>query len=60
MGEISYVDLALDLIVFPDGRQLVLDKDEFTSLEIPEHIRRNALSALTDLQTKFSQIVRET
>ncbi|HEX3247205.1 MAG TPA: DUF402 domain-containing protein [Chloroflexota bacterium] len=31
-GEISYVDLALDLFVFPDGRELVLDEDEFETL----------------------------
>ncbi len=33
---ISYRDLALDLLVFPDGRQVVLDEDEFAALP-PEH-----------------------
>jgi hypothetical protein len=55
-SEISFVDLALDLVVFPDGQQLVLDKDEFDSLDIPEYLRRNAILALSDLQNKFEQI----
>ena len=32
-GEIRYMDLALDLLVYPDGRQLVLDEDEFSALD---------------------------
>ena len=31
---LSYVDLALDLLVFPDGRQFVLDEDEFLRLDL--------------------------
>ncbi len=31
---LSYVDLALDLLVFPDGRQFVLDEDEFLKLDL--------------------------
>jgi protein associated with RNAse G/E len=31
-GELRYVDLALDLFVYPDGRDLVLDEDEFEEL----------------------------
>ncbi len=42
---ISYVDLALDLLVFPDGRQLVLDEDEFAELAITSEVRRGALEA---------------
>ena len=33
---ISYVDLALDLWVTPDGRQTVLDEDEFDAMELDE------------------------
>lgn len=50
---ISYIDLSLDLLVFPDGRQLVLDEDEFDELEISEDIRRRALQALGELQSQF-------
>ncbi len=32
-GELSYVDLALDVFVHPDGRHLVLDEDEFAELK---------------------------
>lgn len=55
-NEIRYVDLALDLLVYPDGRQLVLDEDEFESLVVTEEIRRQALTALCELQTLFDQI----
>lgn len=54
-GEVSYVDLALDLLVYPDGRQLVLDEDEFEQLSISDEDRQNALDALRELQAKFAQ-----
>ena len=50
---ISYIDLSLDLLVFPDGRQIVLDEDEFEALEITPDLRRRALQALNDLQDQF-------
>ena len=49
-GEIRYVDLALDLFVYPDGRQLVLDEDEFEQLNPPPAIRAGALAALEELK----------
>lgn len=52
---ISYRDLALDLLVFPDGRQLILDKDEFTSLELPTHIQDRARRALDELIEIFRE-----
>ena len=48
--QVSYVDLALDLLVFPDGRQLVLDEDEFAALELDHATRSQALAALRELQ----------
>lgn len=54
-NQISYVDLALDLLVKPGGEQLVLDEDEFSNLEIDEQVRSKALQALTDLEQLFSQ-----
>lgn len=51
---ISYVDLALDLLVYPDGRQLVLDEEEFTRLSIPVGVREKATAALEELQDQFS------
>ncbi len=32
-SELRYVDLALDVFVYPDGRHLVLDEDEFAVLK---------------------------
>ena len=52
-GYISYVDLALDLLVYPDGRQLVLDEDEFDVLEISEEQKKQALHALEELKSVF-------
>lgn len=52
---ISYDDLALDLLVFPDGRQLVLDEDEFADLALPENLSNQALAGLRELQALFRQ-----
>ncbi len=52
---ISYVDLCLDLLVFPDGKRLVLDEDEFVALQIPSEMRQHALEALQELQTLFER-----
>jgi hypothetical protein len=51
---ISYVDLALDLLVYPDGKQLVLDKDEFAALEISDGDKQRARQALEDLKAAFT------
>jgi protein associated with RNAse G/E len=50
---LSYIDLALDLLVFPDGRQIILDEDEFATLDIPQKTRRKAREALAELQMMF-------
>jgi protein associated with RNAse G/E len=51
---ISYVDLALDLLVYPDGRQLVLDEDEFAALPLSAAEREQAIRALGELQAGFT------
>ena len=48
-GKLSYVDLALDLLVYPNGRYLILDEDEFEALHLSPYERQKALSALSDL-----------
>lgn len=53
--EICYDDLALDLLVFPDGRQIVLDIEEFSLLDIPEVQRASAWDALKYLQAHFRE-----
>ncbi len=52
-GLIAYVDLALDLLVYPDGRMLVLDEDEFTALELAEWQQKRAIAALDELKSYF-------
>lgn len=50
---VSYVDLALDLLVFPNGRQLVLDEAEFIELALPMEAVFQARQALDELQNSF-------
>ena len=50
-SQIRYVDLALDLLVYPDGRQLVLDEDEFEALQPEKSLRGAAIAALAELKT---------
>lgn len=48
-GRIAYVDLALDLLVYPDGRYLILDEDEFAELDLDREITEKARQALDQL-----------
>jgi len=52
-NEISYVDLALDLWVAPDGTQTVLDENEFAALNLDTETRYQARAALEELQARF-------
>ena len=54
-NEIQYDDLALDLLVFSDCRQLALDEAEFVALGLNKTDQQNARSALNELQDLFSQ-----
>ncbi|GAB4402237.1 MAG: hypothetical protein OHK0052_25610 [Anaerolineales bacterium] len=47
---VCYRDLALDLLVYRDGRQVVLDEDEFALLHLPPEAGAQALVALAQLQ----------
>jgi predicted RNA-binding protein associated with RNAse of E/G family len=49
-GHIYAEDLALDLLVYQDGRVRVLDEDEFEEMDLNESDRKNALSALEELK----------
>ena len=51
---LSYVDLALDLWVAPDGSQTVLDEDEFDALELEGETRRQAWAGLEGLKRIFT------
>jgi uncharacterized protein len=48
--EIRWHDLALDLLVLPDGRQILLDEDEFEALRPSEDLRLQADQALATLR----------
>ena len=52
-GILSYVDLALDLWVSPDGKQTVLDEDEFIALGLDEELKTGALKGLEELKELF-------
>jgi hypothetical protein len=48
-GQIAYVDLALDLLAYPDGRYLILDEDEFEELHLDQPTQQKAWQALDQL-----------
>jgi uncharacterized protein len=50
---VSYVDLALDLWVSTDGKQTVLDEDEFEQLGLNDELRDGALQGLEELKQLF-------
>ena len=50
---VSYVDLALDLWVAVDGKQTVLDEDEFEELQLNEELKTGALNGLDELKDLF-------
>lgn len=52
---VSYVDLALDLWVSPDGKQTVLDEEEFRALKLGAAERRQARRGLRELQQLFKK-----
>jgi hypothetical protein len=57
-GAVSFRDLALDLLVFPDGRQVVLDEDEYARLSLSAEDDQAARGALAELQALFASPVR--
>lgn len=51
---VSYIDLALDLWVAPDGRQVVLDEDELEALNLDGELKQKAYAGLRELRERFS------
>ena len=58
-GVVSYVDLALDLWVSADGKQTVLDEDEFENLGLNDGLRTGALNGLKQLRHLFAARLKE-
>ena len=52
---LSYIDLALDLWVAPDGSQTVVDEDEFLALDLDQATRAQALAGLAELREEFAK-----
>lgn len=54
-GMVSYVDLALDLWVSANGKQTLLDEDEFMNLDLNDDMKSGALKGLNDLKCLFKE-----
>lgn len=52
---VVFRDLALDLLIYPDGRQVVLDENEFIALDLPPDLKAQARSGLQALQEDLRQ-----
>jgi predicted RNA-binding protein associated with RNAse of E/G family len=52
---VSYRDLALDVIAYPDGRVFVLDEDEFEDLPLSPQIRAQARHTLEELRRQLER-----
>ena len=52
-GVVSYVDLALDLWVSAEGKQTILDEDEFAALNLHDELSGSALKGLEELRILF-------
>lgn len=48
-NQIAYIDLALDLLVYPEGNYLILDEDEFAALNLEPETNQLAQHALREL-----------
>ncbi len=57
-GSVSFVDLALDLWVTPQGEQKILDEEEFLALPLDGQTRQQALRALEEVRLRFQRRLR--
>lgn len=57
---IEWEDLALDLVVFPDGTRMLLDQDEFALLDLDEETRQICWQTVGHLlQTDLAQLFED-
>jgi hypothetical protein len=52
---VTFRDLALDLLIHPDGRQELLDENEFEALAIPAKDKAKALADMEELKKEFRE-----
>jgi hypothetical protein len=50
---VSFVDLALDVLVFPDGNLQILDEEEFGKLDLTPDQKTKSLEAVEELKEIF-------
>ena len=50
---VAWVDLALDLWAWPDGRTALLDEDEFDALPLAQEERDRVWSSVRELEQRF-------
>jgi protein associated with RNAse G/E len=50
---VSFIDLALDLWVSANGKQTVLDEEEFEELDLDDSLRAKARAGLEELKARF-------
>ena len=55
VGTVSWVDLALDLWAWPDGRTALLDEDEFAALPLEQAERDRVWTAVRELERRFAR-----
>ena len=48
-------DLALDVFVFPDGRILIVDEDDFEALDLSDDERRAAWNAVETIKRAVAE-----
>lgn len=51
-GQVRADDLALDVFIYPDGRLLVMDEDEYAALPLKQAERRAAEAAVAELKRR--------
>ena len=54
-SQVKWIDLALDLWVWPDGRRKVLDRDEFDALPLEQAERADVERTLLELERAFEK-----
>ena len=54
-NQVAWVDLALDLWIWPDGRRTVLDRDEFDALPLEPAERVRVERTLLELERAFER-----
>lgn len=55
LNTVAAEDLCLDVFVYPDGRTLLLDEEEFAELNLPEHEMERAWQAVDAIRRRVAK-----